>query len=110
MSLVELKDVTPYWTFGESDAIPDAAWNDADLVGSDQETAELGLDIKSAVLRDDEEVTICGVECFVFCHVFARCVDKVSNTRLHGGVSSASHKMQRMHPIYCLVKVEGIPS
>lgn len=39
-----------------------ALLDDADLIGGDQELAELGRDTKAALLRDDEKVAVGVVE------------------------------------------------
>lgn len=110
MPLVEFEDVASYWALRESDAVADATGDDADLVGSDEETSELGLDIQDTVLRHDEEVSVRGVEGGTFIHVPACGEDVVSHSCLHGRIAGTGHEVQRMHPVYGLVDVEGIPS
>jgi hypothetical protein len=68
------------------------------------------LDVEDAVLRDDEEVAVGGVEGFVLGHVFARRVDEISHACLGGGVAVACDEVQGVHPVYCLIQVEGVPS
>lgn len=110
MALVELEDVASYWALGEGDAVSDASRDHADLVGADDEAAEFGLDVEDAVLRDDEEVAVAGVEGFILLHVFASCVDEVAYTRLCGGITIAGDEVKGMDPVYGLVEIEGVPS
>ena len=110
MAFVQLEDVASHRSLREGDAVSDATWDDADLVGADEQATQLRLDVEYAVLRDDEEVTVCRVEGFVRSHVFAGGVDEVANSRLHGWVTRAGDEVQRVHPVHCLVEVEGVPS
>ena len=69
MVLVEFANITSYGTIWKGDAVSDAARDDANLVGTNENLAELRLDVQHTVLQDDEEVTVCGVECFVEGHI-----------------------------------------
>ena len=48
---------------GKGDIVSDASWDDADLVGPDEQRTEFGADVEDAVLEDDEEVAVSGIEC-----------------------------------------------
>ncbi len=45
MPLIERADVSSCWSIRESDAVADAAGKDTDLVVTDEEVAEFGLDV-----------------------------------------------------------------
>ena len=62
------------------------------------------------MLYYDEEIAVCAIEGFAGVHVFAGSEDEVTDSCLHGRISSTSHQMQAMDPVYSLVQVEGIPS
>jgi hypothetical protein len=70
-----------------------SSWNHADLVGSDDEAPEFGLDVEDTVLWDDEEVAVCGVERFVLLHILPCCVYEVSHAGFGSRVTIASNKV-----------------
>lgn len=109
VALVQLEDVASHRSVRERDAISDAAWDDADLVGADEQATQLRLDVEYAVLWDDEEVAVCRIEGFVCSHVFSGSVDEVTNPRFHSWVTRAGDEVQRVHPVHCLVEVKGVP-
>jgi len=109
MSLVQLKDVAADGAFWQGDAIADAARDNGDLIWSDEEVAELGLDVEDTVLQDDEEVPIGGVVGFV-AHVLAGCEDEDAETGFRRWAACASEIFERMDPVLCNVHVEGIPA
>ena len=76
MALVQLEDVASYGTVGENDLVPNASRDDADLVGANEERAQLRLDVENPVLRDDEEVTVGGIEGRTRVHGFAGSIDE----------------------------------
>lgn len=50
--LVELEDVAAHGAFWQSDAVPDTAGDDANLIWAYQEAAKFSLDIEDTVLKD----------------------------------------------------------
>ena len=92
VALVELEDVTADGLVGvEVDSVANAAGNDADFIGADQEVAQLCLNVQGAVLRHDQEVAVGGVEGCLFRHVLAGCVDVDAYALLHRWISSTCH-------------------
>lgn len=53
VALVEGADVAAGVAVWEGDAVSDASWEDSNLVVTDEEVAELGLDVESSGLWDD---------------------------------------------------------
>lgn len=66
--LIQLEDIAAHWPQRKRNAIPNASGNDADFVRTNQQTTELGLNVKNAVLQHDEEVAVGAVERFVRVH------------------------------------------
>ena len=110
VSLVQLKNVSSHRALRKRDAVSNTTRYDTNLVGAYNKAAQLGLNIQHTVLGDDEKVTISRVECFIGLHILSCSVYKVPDSRLHCGVTGTSHQVQRVHPVYRLVEVEGIPS
>lgn len=110
VALVEFQCVAAHGAVGKGNAVTDAARDDGNLVGPDEEFAQLGLDVEDAVLGDDEQVAVGGVEGFMRVHVFTGGEDVIADALFHGGIAGAGDKAERMHPVHRLVQVEGIPS
>lgn len=70
-------------------AVANAARNDADLVLSDEELAEFGVDVKHAGLGDDEGVAIEGRECCVGFHVLGDAEEPYGQAGLGGWIAVA---------------------
>ena len=88
--LEEFADVASTCLAGrKSHAVANAARNDADLVLSDEELAEFGVDVKSAGLGDDEGVAIEGRECCVGFHVLGDAEEPYGQAGLGGWIAVA---------------------
>jgi hypothetical protein len=61
--LIKLKSITTGWAGGKMDLVLDASGDDSNFHGSNKKPTELGADIKSALLCDDEKITVGRVEC-----------------------------------------------
>jgi hypothetical protein len=94
MPFVELEDVPAYRARGKGDAVPYASRYYADFVGAHDEAAEFGLNVEDAVLGNDEEVAVGGVEGFVLLHIFSCRVDEVSYAGFGGGITITGDQMQ----------------
>lgn len=110
MALVKFEDVAADRAVGEGDPVADAAGNDADFVGADEERAKFGKDVEDVVLDNDEEVSVGRVEGRVRIHGFAGCEDENSNALLYCRIAGARDKVERVNPVHRFVHVKGIPS
>lgn len=75
VSLVQLRRVTSDWAVRKRDTIANPTRNDTNLIGANQQAAQLGLNVEDAVLEDNQQVAIGGVEC-LSAHVFASSEDE----------------------------------
>jgi hypothetical protein len=109
VALVQLEDVAANGPGWESDSVADATRDNDYFVGAGEDVTELGLDVEDAVLEDDQEIAIGGIEGFV-AHILTG--GKYENTQagFHGWVSSAAEVSERVHPVACLVHVKRVPA
>lgn len=62
VALIEFKNVAAGGAVRKSDAVADAAGNDADFVGPDKKRAKFGGNVQSTMLGNNEKITVGGVE------------------------------------------------
>jgi hypothetical protein len=110
MAFIQFENVASHGAIRKSNTVSYAPWNNTDLIGPHDEAPELGLDIENAMLRDNEEIAVRRVECFILFHVLPRSVDEVTYTSLGCGIAIAGDQVQRMYPVNCLIEVEWVPS
>ena len=110
MSLIEFENVASDWSMGEQDTVSDTAWDNADLVWANKERAKFCKNVKNTVLKNDQEVAVCGVKCRSLVHGLASRKDEDPDTLLHCWIASTGDQMQRVNPVDRRIKVEGIPS
>ena len=110
MALVEFEDVAADRTPWEGDAVPDTPGDQADLVGAHKKVAELGGDVKDAVLRDNQHVAVSGVECFVVQHGDARGEDEDCKAGFHDRVAGFGDQVHAMDPVAGVIEIERVPS
>lgn len=112
VALVELEGVAAGRAGGEVDLVFDAAGDDCDLEGPDEEPAVFCADVEGALLRDDEEVAVGRVESRLGVHAAARGVDVHADALLQGRVARAgdeAHAGDKV-PFLGLVMVKGVPA
>lgn len=68
VTLVELENVSSYWTMRKGDVVADAAGNHTNLVGTNEDRTEFGTDVEDSMLKNDEEVAVCAIEGRVCIH------------------------------------------
>ena len=110
MALVELEDVAADGTLREGDVVPDAARDDADFVGADEDGAKFSGNVEYTVLGYDEEVAVGRVEGGVGVHGFAGGKDEDAKALFHCRVTGTGDEVKRMDPVNRFVHVKGVPA
>lgn len=99
VALVQLQGVAARGARGEVDGELDAARDDGDLHGPDEQPTLLGADVQDALLRDEQEVSICGVEGVLCVHRLCRGEDVNAQPGLDRGVPGAGDQVQPAHKV-----------
>jgi len=86
----------------QPDGEADAALDDTDLAGLQEDLAQLGLDVEVAQLRDQQEVAV-GVAERAVVHVRVDHVDVERDALAQVGVSAAAQRVQPVHEVDLLV-------
>lgn len=80
VALVQLQGVSANWARGQVYGELDSTRDHGDLHGPDEQPALLGTDVQYALLRDEKEVSVCGVEGMLFVHRLCCCEDIYANS------------------------------
>lgn len=109
VALVELENITTDWAVWKSNTVTDTTWDDSNLVWTEEDVTELGLDVENTVLENDEEVTVGRVEGLV-AHVLACREDDDAQSGLHCWGASTTKVFERVDPVLGLIHIEWIPA
>jgi hypothetical protein len=94
------------------DLVANAAGDDADLHGAHKQPAELGVDVKGALLGHDEEVAVGRVKGRGGVHGATGGVYVHAETLIHGRIACARNETEARDKVGCVARgvVKGIPS
>lgn len=109
-SVEDLADVATAWSIRKSNRETNATLDDANLIGMNQHLSELGGDVQTTLLGNNQKVSIRVVEGCIL-HALVGGVDEDTHTVLDANITGTSNRVQSLNKVGGLSgQIEGRPA